>query len=120
MKLVLLGVLAALIAALSANAANTPLGACTVTPNPSAVDVPVTVNATGISTLAPVYVIVTRPDGSSFFAGNPSTPVNPDGTASFGINLNQAGTWAFVWSAMVKEHGKYFYTADASCTASVS
>lgn len=99
--------------------------ACSVSPSPAAVGATVVVTAAGVPLIAPTYLIVTRSDGTSFYGdtdggfGN-STYVAPDGSSTSPIVLDQAGSWTFTYSSMVKDRGKYRYEAVAVCASAAA
>jgi hypothetical protein len=76
----------------------------------------VTVSASGLPTLAPNYLIVTKPDGSRVFAGDFPLQPDLDGNTASRVLVDQAGTWTFEYSGMVKSRGHYVYATVATCT----
>jgi len=99
---------------------------CSVSPNPATVGSIVAVSATNLPTIAPDYLIVHKPDGGSFIyhdpnAGSyPGVLIDADGNATSYPVVDQAGTWTFEYSGMVKDHGKYAYTSVATCSVQVN
>lgn len=95
---------------------------CSAAPAQAATGTTVVVSVTELPTFAPDYLIVSRPDGSSYFSGpfsgfGNAVAVDADGNSSSTVTLSEAGTWTFVYSGMLKDHGKYAYGTAATCTA---
>lgn len=118
--LILAAVVAVVLVSVASAAAPGSNAACSASPNPAALDSVVTISATGLPTIAPDYLIVTKPDGTRFFGGDYPLLVDQDGNATSNLRVDQAGTWTFDYSGMIKQRGKYFYTTVATCTDEVN
>jgi hypothetical protein len=87
---------------------------CTVNPSAAAANQTYTINASGLPTVDPVWLITTAPDGTSTVA---TVAVNADGTASVAMSSAFAGRWAFVFSGLLNNNK---YGTVASCSVQVS
>jgi hypothetical protein len=88
---------------------------CTTTPSTATVDSSVTLSATGLPTVDPVWLIVQPPSG----VGSVSEAIvdQSTGTWSGSEFVNQAGTWTFTFSGLLWNNK---YGAVASCSLLVT
>ena len=87
---------------------------CSISPNLTTVNQAYAVNAVGLPTVDPVWLIVTPPSGSGSVS---QVTVGPDGTASVTTSGSIAGAWTYAFSGL-QQNNKY--GTVASCSVQVS
>jgi hypothetical protein len=107
-------VAAALLVAPAVAAKHTTDPPCSANPNPVAVGQSFTLSASGLPTVDPVWLIIQPPTGSSTVS---EISVSPDGTWSGAPVAEEAGTWTYTFSGLMKNKK---YGTVATCTEQVN